>query len=390
MNKRHCVGIRVGAVGLVVVGLTWLGGCGLLEALQNLLPGTASDADDQRVALEVCFVGVDDDVFASLNLDLNETFLVEQTAVDPTGAASTRDSTLLVSSEHTGGAADTHVLIPRDGPLGSYLPVAVPAGGALKGPFAGVLTAKDVVEKQVVITVRLAEVMLDKQRELGVNFGEIIGSQNTLVPSTPVGSPKTPELYAFLGELLDNTEFATILNALKQDTSSNILASPRIVTLNSQAATIIAKNEPAVVTALTETFKTAATAFDPAAQLVDVGIALEVTPIVDESDSITLQVRPQISAAVVSSSQPFTDANGQTYTIEYPIIQLTTVTTTVSVPDGGTVLLGGIKRAREARNETGVPFLGDIPLINRLFKNDARIKDTQELLIFITARIIDE
>ncbi|MCR9119742.1 MAG: type II and III secretion system protein, partial [bacterium] len=66
----------------------------------------------------------------------------------------------------------------------------------------------------------------------------------------------------------------------------------------------------------------------------------------------------------------------------------TTVTTTVSVPDGGTVLLGGVKRLSEGRNEFGVPLLSKIPYVNRLFKNVAIDRNTQSLMLMVTPRII--
>ena len=62
--------------------------------------------------------------------------------------------------------------------------------------------------------------------------------------------------------------------------------------------------------------------------------------------------------------------------------------TTVSVPDGGTILLGGIKRMQGGQLERGVPILNKLPYINRLFKNVATIKETQTLLLMVTPRII--
>jgi general secretion pathway protein D len=75
-------------------------------------------------------------------------------------------------------------------------------------------------------------------------------------------------------------------------------------------------------------------------------------------------------------------------TIQQPEYLFTTVTTTVSVPDGGTVLLGGIKRLREGRNEFGVPILSKIPYINRLFKNVGIGRTTDSLMLMVTPRII--
>jgi general secretion pathway protein D len=75
-------------------------------------------------------------------------------------------------------------------------------------------------------------------------------------------------------------------------------------------------------------------------------------------------------------------------TIQLPEFLFTTVTTTVSVPDGGTVLLGGIKRQREGRNEFGVPILSKVPYINRLFKNVGLGRTTDSLMLMVTPRII--
>jgi len=64
------------------------------------------------------------------------------------------------------------------------------------------------------------------------------------------------------------------------------------------------------------------------------------------------------------------------------------VATTVSVPDGGTVLLGGIKRLREGRNEFGVPLLGKVPYIDRLFRNVGIGRETDSLMMMVTPHII--
>jgi general secretion pathway protein D len=75
-------------------------------------------------------------------------------------------------------------------------------------------------------------------------------------------------------------------------------------------------------------------------------------------------------------------------TVQLPTFAFTTVTTTVSVPDGGTVLLGGIKRLREGRTEFGVPILNKVPYISRLFKNVGIGREAQSLMMMVTPRII--
>ncbi len=75
-------------------------------------------------------------------------------------------------------------------------------------------------------------------------------------------------------------------------------------------------------------------------------------------------------------------------TVQLPTLAVVTVTTTVSVPDGGTVLLGGIKRLREGRTEFGVPFLNKIPYVKRLFSNVGIGRETSSLMLMVTPRII--
>jgi general secretion pathway protein D len=75
-------------------------------------------------------------------------------------------------------------------------------------------------------------------------------------------------------------------------------------------------------------------------------------------------------------------------TIQLPVLATTSVNTVVSVPDGGTILLGGIKRMREERTERGVPMLSSIPYVNRLFTNTAVGRETTNLMMMVTPRII--
>jgi general secretion pathway protein D len=75
-------------------------------------------------------------------------------------------------------------------------------------------------------------------------------------------------------------------------------------------------------------------------------------------------------------------------TVQLPTFSYVTVTTTVSVPDGGTVLLGGIKRLSEGRTEYGIPILDKVPYLDRLFKNTGIGRDTSSLMMMVTPRII--
>lgn len=79
---------------------------------------------------------------------------------------------------------------------------------------------------------------------------------------------------------------------------------------------------------------------------------------------------------------------GQNITVQQPVQEVVLVQTVVSVPDGGTVLLGGVKRLKEGRNMAGVPILNKIPYISRLFKNTGVGRETESLMLMVTPRII--
>lgn len=116
---------------------------------------------------------------------------------------------------------------------------------------------------------------------------------------------------------------------------------------------------------------------------------------------VTLTLRPQLSnllslvpfsiggATVIptgnnASTQPF----NSTGVVQQPEVQITEVRTTVSVPDGGTLLLGGQSISGETEREMGVPVLSKIPFLKRLFTNRSMAKDDQVLLILVKPTII--
>jgi general secretion pathway protein D len=140
------------------------------------------------------------------------------------------------------------------------------------------------------------------------------------------------------------------------------------------------------------------------------GVLLDVQATVSSDRKyVTLTLRPQLATLI--DLLPFTfqsdqQANGGTTvptggiiigtggtnnasgTIQQPILQITEVRTTVSVPDGGTLLLGGQTLAGEIEREAGVPVLSKIPFLKRLFTNRSMAKDEQVLLILVKPTIV--
>ena len=90
----------------------------------------------------------------------------------------------------------------------------------------------------------------------------------------------------------------------------------------------------------------------------------------------------------VGGQQQQQGAAGGSLTVQQPVVEIISVQTTVTVPDGGTVLLGGVKRLREGRNMAGVPILNKIPYVSRLFKNSGVGRETESVMLMVTPRII--
>jgi type II secretory pathway component GspD/PulD (secretin) len=97
---------------------------------------------------------------------------------------------------------------------------------------------------------------------------------------------------------------------------------------------------------------------------------------------VTTFITPVFEGGAQGQPIPFTQF------IQQPQLSLISIQTTVSVPDGGTVIIGGLKTLSEGRNEFGPPVLSKLPYVNRLFRNSGFGREAQSLLMMVTPRVI--
>ena len=136
----------------------------------------------------------------------------------------------------------------------------------------------------------------------------------------------------------------------------------------------------------TDGFRETIASIDPNANGGITGPTLDVTPMITPGGEVRMEIRPGTQLASFFYSGSF-DINGLQSGVELPVQRTVTVSTTITVPDGGTILLGGILRSGETEVESGVPYLNDIPVIGDLFRK--HFDDPQKkLIILITPRII--
>ncbi|MES1974668.1 MAG: type II secretion system secretin GspD [Pseudomonadota bacterium] len=170
--------------------------------------------------------------------------------------------------------------------------------------------------------------------------------------------------------------FGTIINAVKSDTTSNLLQAPSLTTLDNQPARILVGQEIPITTG-----QALSTNFDNAFRTVqreNVGIQLEVRPQVNSSGAIKLFLHQQVSSIAGPVSSDNSDL----------ILNKREVETTLTVDDGQIAIIGGLLSDDERRTIEKVPLLGDLPGIGALFRSKAKERTKTNLMIFIRPTVL--
>jgi type IV pilus assembly protein PilQ len=278
------------------------------------------------------------------------------------------------------------------------------------------VTTLDIPVKQVLIESRIVIVTNDFERDLGARFGvtatrangtnglyETTGTaagtdqgissaltnlttNGTVYPvSIPTGATATnrynvnlpvatPAGSIALGILGSDFLVDLELSAAQTENRGTVVASPRVITANQKEASIeqgveIPYQQSASSGATTIAFKKAV-------------LSLKVKPLITPDNRIILDLTvsdDSVGTVVVASGG-----------VNVPSINTRTIETQVVLGDGQTVVLGGILETTQSLQSTAVPWLGDIPVLGNLFKQTTRVNDKDELLIFITPKILRE
>ncbi|MGA2395555.1 MAG: secretin N-terminal domain-containing protein [Candidatus Lustribacter sp.] len=218
------------------------------------------------------------------------------------------------------------------------------------------LNALDAPGPQVMFEVRVTDIKpVDDSSNVGIQFGGS-GFGAGAVAQFP---------YALTKNAL---EVNAQINALIQNGHAQILATPRIATLNNCEATLLVGEVFPVVSV------NAQTGF-PTVTNVDVGVKLRVTPTIGDDGAITAAMSPEYSEII--------GFNGS-----FPIIANRKVNATLRVHDGETIVLGGLFEDTSSETISKLPFLSDIPILGQFFKNKATARQRDEVVFFITPHIL--
>lgn len=202
-----------------------------------------------------------------------------------------------------------------------------------------------------------------------------------------------------MATILDPFQISAILRAEQETGRRKIVAAPVITAANRQRVSVSVITQRAYISdyelSSGGTGLTVAEVADPIIETFQEGIVLDVRPTISSDRKyITLDVRPTLATLVNGSFRQIpvnlgTISNAAiNVNIEVPEVTLQEVFTSVTMPDGGTALLGGFRKVNSKEEHSGVPFIDRIPIINLLFSRDAELYETESLLILVTARTI--
>ena len=200
-------------------------------------------------------------------------------------------------------------------------------------------------------------------------------------PAKGIAAGAGSTLGLLLGSLDGATQLDAEITAIENEGKGRVISRPKIITLNNreaeiQSLEILRVKLPSTGTVINTGAGGSAGSTSVATQAIDTGIILRVTPQVSSDGYILLQI-------FVKSSVPSTAS-----TDGIPNEISRQATSQVLVRDGETIVLGGVYRQQASLAEGGVPWLKDIPVLGWLFKNQSTQDRRQELLVFITPRVV--
>jgi general secretion pathway protein D len=229
----------------------------------------------------------------------------------------------------------------------------------------------------VMIDVLLAEVNLNDKEGLGVDWRRVstsIGGSD-LIFNTANGIGKSG-----LNMALNSAgQTKAMLNAFYDNKQAVIRSSPKLMVRSGEEAQIEVGNEIPVVTGTTQSTDTANAPITQTVQYRKTGVLLSIKPTVQANGVVDLLVNQELSEA--------TDTSSSTENLT-PTINNRKIKTSISLRDGGSVMLAGLISSSKGKGDTGVPILGDLPWIGWLFKSQSTTVNRTELVVMIIPYVI--
>ena len=238
---------------------------------------------------------------------------------------------------------------------------------------------------QVNLSVRIAEMSRTLTRELGINWQSVNGLGTEAVQGVSFVNPITSLVaaqssFSFLSRFKAGgrpTTLDTMIDALSQDQLVKMLAEPNLTTLSGEPASFLVGGEFPIPVAdqnntITVEFK-------------QYGISLEFVPTVMSSGDISLHVRPEVSQLTNQGAVTLSEGNSS---IQIPALTVRRADTTVELGSGQSFAIAGLLQDSATDASSGLPVLGDLPILGALFRSDSFQRNETELVIVVTPYIV--
>lgn len=232
---------------------------------------------------------------------------------------------------------------------------------------------------QVLIEAAIVEVTLTDETRYGVDWSGII-NDHVAVAWSGDASPSADPRFPGLGATYLNTGLEAAISALSSTTELEVISRPSILALHNEQAELQVGDQVPVV------LQSAVSIDNPDAPLVNqtayrnTGVILTVTPQIRAGGVVEVEVSQEVSGVAQTTSSG----------IDSPTITQRRISSTLLVPSGEAVALGGLISTRSTNGSSGVPVLRDVPLVRRLFSAESIADDRTELLVLLTPTIITD
>lgn len=252
------------------------------------------------------------------------------------------------------------------------------------------------LQRQVVLEAKIIEVTLSDEYQQGINWQNAlatIGSTSFNFSTSGVipTNPTTTNLGGVTAISFSNADFSGVINLLETQGNAQVLSSPRVTAMNNQKAVIkVGQDEYFVtdVTSNTTIAGTGATTTSPNISLQPFfsGIALDVTPQIDQHGNVILHVHPSVTETS-EQSKTIRFSNEQ---IVLPLAQsnIRESDTIIKAQSGEIVVIGGLMQTVTSDSESRTPVLGSIPLLGQLFTSKNKIERKKELVILLKPTVV--
>jgi len=312
------------------------------------------------------------------------------------------------------GGGSLQPLRPNNGPtslvVGKTLLISDPTANSIfaSGPPEHLRVLNEILDEldkrpqQILISAVIGEVQFTDSSSFGIQTllrarknGTATGATrglfsqvgNTLIDGDSLIDPRaalevadlaTNSGFTFYGGIREGLD--VIINTLEEKENFDIISRPTIFTMNNTPATISSGTSFPIATS-SQNLGTGSGGLISNVQYQDVALSLNIVPLINSPDELTLQVSQENSEQSGTRTQV-----GQDF---YPTLTKQLLTTVVVCKNNTTVLLGGLIREASLDNKTNIPFLSKIPIIKYLTGSTSKGKDRRELLIFIQPRIVE-